>query len=102
MFRHCGAIIREVFRTKQYKANTLICVLHQPYWNDYNIIILKYTKLISVTLQCCDVKVSRYRCKFVAVVTAPSAPDLCGSRDIETRVCTRTAHGIHTATDLHL
>jgi lambda repressor-like predicted transcriptional regulator len=42
MFRHRGANLRELFRTKEYKPNSLISVLHRPYWNDENIKIVKF------------------------------------------------------------
>ena len=45
MFRHQGAIPRELFTPKKYKPETLILVLHRPNWTYQNIKILKYIKI---------------------------------------------------------
>jgi len=45
-----------VFQIKGIQSQQAKLGMHCPHWNGYNIKILKYIKLISTKLQCCDIK----------------------------------------------
>jgi hypothetical protein len=64
MFWHQGVIIREVFRTKEYKPQHVNLDIVSPLWEwlkYYNIIILKYAELLSIKLQVCNIKIEPFQ-----------------------------------------